>query len=59
MKTIQHIKLLLMQSLFRISLKRFKITAGLRYDYFDLINYKNYFSPSVSLISSNYSYAQH
>lgn len=30
-------------------LKRFKITAGLRYDYFDLINYKNYFSPRVSL----------
>ncbi len=30
-------------------LKRFKLTAGLRYDYFDLINHKNYISPRASL----------
>ncbi len=30
-------------------LKRFKLTAGIRYDYFDLINYKNYISPRASL----------
>lgn len=30
-------------------MKRFKLTAGLRYDYFDLINNKNYVSPRTSL----------
>ena len=30
-------------------LSRFKLTAGLRYDYFDLINKKNYVSPRTSL----------
>jgi outer membrane receptor protein involved in Fe transport len=33
-------------------LKRFKLTAGLRYDYFDLINHKNYISPRASLTAS-------
>jgi outer membrane receptor for ferrienterochelin and colicin len=30
-------------------LNRFKLTAGLRYDYFDLLNNKNYISPRTSL----------
>jgi len=34
----------LIQNLF----SRVKITAGVRYDYFDLINKKNYVSPRVS-----------
>ncbi len=33
-------------------LKRFKLTAGIRYDYFDLINHKNYISPRASLSSA-------
>jgi outer membrane receptor for ferrienterochelin and colicin len=32
----------------RTFMKRLKVTAGLRYDYFDLINQKNYISPRVS-----------
>ncbi len=32
----------------RTFLKRLKVTAGIRYDYFDLINQKSYVSPRVS-----------
>jgi outer membrane receptor for ferrienterochelin and colicin len=32
----------------RTFMKRLKVTAGIRYDYFDLINQKNYLSPRVS-----------